>query len=96
MITMQMVKMLLGISRTQSGLWISTIPFLTNYMLMLPLPFQELAHLFLKWIQGQDAIPFMQDGDIDYYNVKLPSYLDANIGMEYRYNSRTSVWVKVQ
>jgi len=43
---------------------------------------------------GQDAIPFMQDGDINYYNVKLPSYLDANIGMEYRYNSRTSVWVK--
>ena len=43
---------------------------------------------------GQDAEAFMQDGDIYYYNVKLPSYIDANIGMEYRYNSRTSVWAK--
>ena len=43
---------------------------------------------------GQDAVAFMQEGGIDYYNVKLPSYIDANIGMEYRYNSRTSVWIK--
>ena len=43
---------------------------------------------------GQNAIPFMQDGDIDYYNIELPSYVDANIGLEYRYNSRTSVWAK--
>jgi outer membrane cobalamin receptor len=43
---------------------------------------------------GQDAQPFMQDGDINYYNIELPSYVDANIGLEYRYNSRTSVWAK--
>jgi len=42
---------------------------------------------------GPDAQLFIV-GDIYYYNVKLPSYIDANIGMEYRYNSRTSVWVK--
>jgi len=42
---------------------------------------------------GPDAQLFIV-GDIYYYNVKLPSYIDANIGMEYRYNSRTSVWAK--
>ncbi len=43
---------------------------------------------------GPDLPPFLQDGSIYYYNVKLPSYIDANIGVEYRYNSRTSVWAK--
>ncbi|MDA0732072.1 MAG: TonB-dependent receptor [Bacteroidetes bacterium] len=43
---------------------------------------------------GQNAIRFMQDGDVNYYNIELPSYVDANIGLEYRYNSRTSVWAK--
>ena len=43
---------------------------------------------------GPDLPPFLQDGSIYYYNIKLPSYIDANIGVEYRYNSRTSVWAK--
>ena len=41
-----------------------------------------------------DAEPFMQDGEIYSYAVKLPSYIDANIGIEYRYNSRTAVWLR--
>ena len=43
---------------------------------------------------GPDLPPFLQDGEIYYYNIELPSYIDANIGVEYRYNSRTSVWAK--
>jgi hypothetical protein len=43
---------------------------------------------------GPDLPPFLQNGEIYYYNIELPSYIDANIGVEYRYNSRTSVWAK--
>jgi hypothetical protein len=42
----------------------------------------------------QATQPIMQIGDLDYYNIDLPYYIDANIGLEYRYNSRTSIWAK--
>jgi len=41
-----------------------------------------------------EAEPILQNGDISSYAVKLPSYIDANIGVEYRYNSRTAVWLR--
>ena len=42
-----------------------------------------------------ETLPFQQIGDTYYYNAELPSYLDGNIGLEYRYNSRTSAWMKL-
>lgn len=42
----------------------------------------------------QDAFPIMQVDGLNYYNIELPYYIDANIGLEYRYNSRTSIWAK--
>ena len=41
-----------------------------------------------------EAEPIPQNGDIISYAVKLPSYIDANIGVEYRYNTRTAVWLR--
>ena len=41
-----------------------------------------------------EADPIPQNGDITSYAVKLPSYIDANIGVEYRYNTRTAVWLR--
>ena len=43
---------------------------------------------------GTDAQPILQQGNDYFYQVKLPSYIDLNLGLEYRYNSRTSVWAK--
>ncbi|PCJ80488.1 MAG: hypothetical protein COA49_08435 [Bacteroidetes bacterium] len=42
-----------------------------------------------------ESVAFQQIGDVYYYNADLPSYIDANIGVEYRYNRRTSVWMKL-
>jgi hypothetical protein len=41
-----------------------------------------------------EALPILQNGDIFSYSVDLPSYIDANIGVEYRYNSRTALWLR--
>jgi hypothetical protein len=38
--------------------------------------------------------PILQNGEVNSYKVELPSYIDANIGIEYRYNSRTAVWLR--
>ena len=45
-------------------------------------------------LPNPEAEPIQQNGDINSYAVKLPSYIDANIGVEYRYNSRTAVWLR--
>jgi hypothetical protein len=29
------------------------------------------------------------------YKVAMPAYIDANIGLEYRYNRRVAVWVSL-
>ncbi len=31
----------------------------------------------------------------DAYSIELPSYLDINLNLEYRYNSRTGIWVSI-
>ena len=41
-----------------------------------------------------EALPILQNGDIFSYSVDLPSYIDANIGVEYRYNSRSALWLR--
>jgi hypothetical protein len=41
-----------------------------------------------------EAVAFQEIDGIFTYSVELPSYIDANIGIEYRYNSRAALWLR--